>query len=95
MTRRAARMLAALEDGCETRDEIFAHQGRFSLLNNAAAELRAAGVDVVCELVDGDYRYWLLSEGRRDNGAVRTVPPGITVAPLAEEPDGQLTLVAA
>lgn len=75
MTARAARMLSALEDGCSTREQIFAHQGRFSLLNNCAAELRAAGVPVVCELTDGEYRYSLLDDGRRlGNGTPYSVP---------------------
>lgn len=78
MTARARRLLAALEDGCESRDEIFAHQGRFSLLNNAAAELRAAGVAVECVLVDGVYRYLL--DGRCDYEPV----------PSVEQPGGQL-----
>lgn len=85
MTARAARMLAALEDGCQTRNEIFSHQGRFSLLNNCAAELRAAGVSVACEVVDGEYRYTLL-DGGRAQGHV-TPPP----APAVEH-DGQLVL---
>lgn len=63
MKRRARMLLDALEDGCATRDQIFAHQGRFSLLNNAAAELRAAGIPVGCGIVDGEYSYWLLSDG--------------------------------
>jgi hypothetical protein len=40
-------MLAALEDGCATRQEIHAHAGVFFLTNNAASDLRRAGVDVV------------------------------------------------
>ena len=79
-------MLAALEDGCRTRSETFAHQGRFSLLNNGAAELRAAGVPVDCVLVDGDYVY-LLSDGGRSN----TPHDAISPAPsIAEQDDGQL-----
>lgn len=77
-------LLDALEDGCETRGQIFAHQGRFSLLNNAAAELRAAGIPVECWFAGGEHRYRLLDE-RRDYEPV----------PLVEEPDGQLALVAA
>lgn len=88
MTARARRMLAALEDGCATRDQIFAHQGRFSLLNNAAAELRAAGVPVDCELVDGDYRYHLLDDGRTPQPVRIPAPPP---APIVEQ-DGQLVL---
>ncbi len=80
-------LLDALEDGCRTRDEIFAHQGRFSLLNNAAAELRVCGIDVSCELVAGDYVYTLLGEGE---GLTATAP-----VPLVEETSGQLALVAA
>lgn len=82
MTARARRLLAALEAGCSSRDEIFAHQGRFSLLNNAAAELRAAGVPVECVVVDGDYRY-LLDERHGIN------PPSSPVA-LVEQDGGQL-----
>ena len=55
-------MLAALEAGSETRNEIFDHQGGFSLLNNGAAELRAAGIHVDCTLEDGEYHYRLLDE---------------------------------
>lgn len=79
MTRRALMLLDALEDGRETRGEIFAHQGRFSLLNNAAAELRAAGIPVSCDVIDSEYHYRLLDERG-------TVPP----APLVEEPSGQM-----
>ena len=77
MTARARRLLAALEDGCETRDQIFAHQGRFSLLNNSAAELRAAGIDVVCTLgEDGEYRYRLADERVLSGAAcVAATPP--------------------
>jgi hypothetical protein len=89
MTSRARRLLDALEDGCITRPQIFAHQGRFSLLNNAAAELRAAGVPVACELVDGDYLYWLLDGGRDTPGG--SLPPP-HVAPTVEQPDGQLVI---
>lgn len=93
MTARAARMLAALEDGCQTREQIFAHQGRFSLLNNGAAELRAAGIDVVCEIVDGDYVY------RLSDGCLPNASPGEPRAPITEpvhaDEDGQLVLVAA
>jgi len=84
MTRRASRLLDALEDGCQTRAQIFAHQGRFSLLNNAAAELRSAGVGVTCELVDGDYVYTLL-DGRE--GLTASAP-----VPLVEEDSGQLAI---
>ena len=75
MTRRAARMLAALEDGCTTRPQIFAHQGRFALLNNAAAELRAAGIHVGCTLADGEYHYTLLDGHGVANGAVLSPSP--------------------
>lgn len=104
MTRRAARLLAALEDGCSTRDQIFAHQGRFSLLNNAAAELRAADVDVECVLVDGDYHYRLVEDrgsarlpcvAPTFEGTVRgDTPPGASLSPA--NPGGaleQLSLV--
>lgn len=91
MTRRAARMLAALEDGCVTRSEIFAHQGRFSLLNNAAAELRAAGVTVDCVLVEGEYHY-LLGQGGVSNGT--PVPPPRASAVLVEETSGQIAWAA-
>ena len=86
MTRRAARMLAALEDGCQTRAEIFAHQGRFSLLNNGAAELRAAGITVECLLVDGEYVYLLAPVIRRPEGAPRAGGEGLHVV----EESGQL-----
>ena len=46
MTARARRMLDALEDGCQTRHELWAHAGRFYLTNNAAADLRRAGIGV-------------------------------------------------
>lgn len=97
MTARAARLLAALEAGCETREQIFQHQGRFSLLNNGAAELRAAGIDVECVLEDGDYHYRLI----QDRGLTRLpcvapteatvrgdTPHGDTLPPA--NPDGGL-----
>ena len=93
MTRRAARMLAALEAGCRTRNEIFDHQDRFSLLNNGAAELRAAGIEVVCELVAGDYVYRLLDQGHEANGAGD--PPPSDVSLIEETDTGQMALVAA
>lgn len=92
MTRRARMLLDALEDGCETRAEIFQHQGSFSLLNNSAAELRAAGIGVVCELVDGDYHYRLLDQGHDDYGAVFS--PDAAVALIEEPGTGQLAMVA-
>jgi len=76
VTRRAARMLAALEDGCTTRPQIFAHQGRFALLNNAAAELRAAGIHVDCTLKDGEYHYTLLDGHDVANGTATSPPSG-------------------
>jgi len=76
VTRRAARMLAALEDGCTTRPQIFAHQGRFALLNNAAAELRAAGIHVDCSVVDGEYHYTLLDGHDVANGTAPSPPSG-------------------
>lgn len=81
-------LLVALEAGCETRAQIFEHQGRFTLLNNAAAELRAAGVDVECEFVDGDYRYRLLSDDGRLPAPRRQAP---LPAPVIAEQSGQLT----
>jgi len=89
VTRRAARMLAALEDGCTTRPQIFAHQGRFALLNNAAAELRAAGIHVDCTLEDGEYHYTILGGRGSDNGAAEPPP---AAAAAAEETTGQLVL---
>lgn len=92
MKARARRLLAALEDGCQTRSEIFSHQGRFSLLNNAAAELRDAGISVDCRIVDGDYTY-SLGEGTAVPPAGGTASPPEQAAPLAE--NTQLALVAA
>ena len=69
-------MLAALESGCETRNEIFDHQGGFSLLNNGAAELRAAGIHVDCTLVDGEYHYTLLDGHDVANGTGSVVDVG-------------------
>jgi len=76
VTRRAARMLAALEAGSETRNEIFDHQGGFSLLNNGAAELRAAGIHVDCTLEDGEYHYTLLDGHDVANGTATQPPSG-------------------
>jgi len=76
VTRRAARMLAALEAGSETRNEIFDHQGGFSLLNNGAAELRAAGIHVDCTLEDGEYHYTLLDGHDVANGTGSVVDVG-------------------
>lgn len=88
MTRRARRLLDAIEAGCETRKQIFDHQDGFSLLNNAAAELRAAGIDVECEYSGGDYRYRLL----RDDGRIPTpIASGVLPAPVISEQSGQLT----
>ena len=109
MKARARCLLAALEDGCETRAEIFAHQGRFSLLNNAAAELRAAGIPVVCSLEDdGEYHYRLADDGVLSEPPVRAastfpVDPqaaantvgGSLNASVTGEPGGQMTLAAA
>lgn len=90
MTARARRLLAALEDGCTTRHQIFAHQGRFSLhLNNGAAELRAAGIPVACGIVDGEYSYWLLSDG------LASPSPPVAEQPIVAEESGQLAMVAA
>ena len=86
MTRRAARMLAALEDGCETREQIFAHAGRFMLCNNAASELRRAGIEVVWRH-DTD-TYHLLDEPGHDDGAGNP-PLSFPEAGLVEQ-DGQL-----
>jgi len=82
-------MLAALEDGCETREQIFAHQGSFSLLNNGAAELRAAGIPVDCMLVDGVYRYRLLDQPDAANGSA-SPSPQVAGVRLIEEDDGRL-----
>lgn len=105
VTRRAARMLAALEDGCTTRAQLYAHVGSYFLCNNGAAELRAAGIDVVCVSVDGDYWYVLAPVIRRPEGAPcadgeglhlggRDSLPGAPLAPapvpLVEETSGQI-----
>ena len=84
MTRRAARMLAALEDGCETREEIFAHAGGFFLCNNAASDLRRAGVQVVWDR-DTD-TYHLLDEPDRPS-----YPPSSEVG-LVEQDNGWMAL---
>ena len=105
MTARARRLLAALEDGCSTRDEIFSHQGRFSLLNNAAAELRAVGVDVVCKLEDdGEYHYRLVDGALSGSARVApTLPVGTSrdckyerpAESTVEHEDGQLAFEVA
>lgn len=102
MTARARRLLAALEDGCSTRDQIFAHQGRFSLLNNSAAELRAAGIDVVCKLEDdGEYHYRLVDGALSGPARVATTLPVNTprdckyerpAESTVEHEDGQLAM---
>lgn len=58
MTSRARIMLDGLEahDGCATRQQLWQHADRFYLTNNASAELRAAGVDVVYERDTDTYR---------------------------------------
>jgi hypothetical protein len=92
VTRRAALLLAALEAGCTSREDIFAHQGRFSLLNNGASELRAAGFPVACEFVDGDYHYILLDEPRHDDGPGNPPPYPFPGAGLVEQDTGQFAL---
>lgn len=87
MTARARRMLDALEDGCRTRDQLYAHAGRFFLTNNAAAELRAAGIPVTYLRVGGQDTYTLLDE--RDD------PLEEAVLPLVEEPTGQFSMEVA
>lgn len=89
MTRRARMLLDALEDGCATRHEIWAHAGRFFLTNNAASDLRRAGVDVVWDRESDSYS--LLDDGRPAYGAGTSPFP---VAPIIEERDEQLSLVA-
>lgn len=92
MTSRARLMLDALEDGCETREQIFRHQRRFSLLNNASSELRAAGIEVVCEVEDGEYHYRLLNDGHVSHPGDAVPSPDTTDAPVVEQPDGQLVI---
>lgn len=79
MTKRARLMVAALESGPKTRPELYAFAGKFYLTNNSAAEARAAGYDVACELVDGEYTYRLLGERHDETGA-------LPVVSLAEPP---------
>lgn len=78
MTARARRMLDALEDGCSTREQCYAHAGSFFLTNNAAAELRAAGIGVTYLRVDGHDTY-LLDDGR-----------SLPLAPIIEQESGQI-----
>lgn len=86
MTRRAALMLAALEDGCSTRSELWAHAGRFYLTNNAASDLRKAGVDVAWDRAKDSYSL-VLSEGVASPAQRSDPPPS---APFAEDEAGQL-----
>lgn len=104
MTARARHLLAALKDGCSTRNQIFAHQGRFSLLNNGAAELRAAVISVACELKDGDYVYSLADGALSGPTCVATTPPvdppatantGWPAERTVEQEDEQLSMVVA
>ena len=84
MTRRAALLLDALADGPLSRRRIFDHTG-FMMVNNAAAELRASGYDVSCELVRGEYVYAVegrLNDGLRDYGA--ELPPSRSEEPIVE-----------
>lgn len=80
-------LLDALEAGCVTRKQIFDHQGCFALLNNAAAELRAAGIPVGHSYEDKQHCYRLLS----DDGRPSTVPQPSLPAPVIAEQSGQLT----
>lgn len=61
-TKRSRLLLSVLRDGRRhSRDEIFERVGRFFLTNNAAAELRAQGVDVRYVRKDGVDFYWIES----------------------------------
>lgn len=95
MTARARRMLNALEDGngAATRHELWQHAGRFYLTNNAAAELRRAGIDVDYDRDSDTYR--LLDQRH----GLTTSPPegqahasGTPPVPLIEQTDGQIAL---
>lgn len=93
MTSRATTMLHALEahNGEATRSQLWDHAGRFYLTNNAAAELRAAGIDVAYDRDEDSYR--LLDQGHDDNGAEQTA--SAQAVPLIEETDGQMSLEVA
>lgn len=95
MTTRARAMLDALEahGGAATRSEIWDHAGRFYLTNNASAELRAAGVDVVYERDTDTYR--LLDEGRGTTDGYEHLPLSAPVAALVEEVSGQFSMEVA
>lgn len=82
-------LLDALEDGCTTRREIHAHAGTFFLTNNAASDLRRAGIDVQWDRDTDTYSLPPDLLGGRE-GLTATAP-----VPLVEETSGQLALVAA
>lgn len=99
MTSRARTMLASLEDsgGEETRHDLWNHAGRFYHTNNAAAELRASGVEVEYDRETDTYR--LLDERlvapAPYTGAPRVnllLPSATPHQPLVEQ-NGQMVLV--
>ena len=90
MTRRARLLLDALEDGCATRHEIHAHAGCFFLTNNAASDLRRAGIAVVWDRDTDEYR--LLDEPGLADGAGIPSPDEVPGAGLVEQADGQYAM---
>lgn len=95
MTSRARTLLDALEahDGTATRTQLWQHAGRFYLTNNAAAELRAAGIHVTYDR-DND-TYTLLDESRGSTDGYERTPLSAQAAALVEEDTGQLAIEAA
>ena len=85
------RVLALLSDG-----EPHSHHELYDLrvvAHSRVAALRSQGHTIECWREDGLHWYRLLDQGGEDNGAAVTPLPA--ASPLIEQPDGQLTLVAA
>ncbi len=79
-------LLDALEDGCTKRAQFHKHAGEYFIVNNAASELRAAGIPVEWDHATDEYR--LLDERHGPDPHPGFLPP----VSLVEEPDGQYAM---